>query len=317
MTLMMMRRVMCVLAVVLCCACGYTMAAAATTTVAAGQPKAVMAVFDTSVSRTAERLQNEQILRVECTTNRSAIKGKLNCASVGITSDTSIPGSSVSLEQQAKQQIRQETGEQGAELTPGGIQTSRVVGNVGRGGQHGPVGSENNSVGSGDHRESTTDTSNTSAQSTSAGISSVSPPVNDSPSPNATPETSKTSTASPNENTGNQQSPVEGSANAANTADNSTSADSNLTQQSPANGVVTGSPDSTETNTTTSPISVNTTTDAPTTTPSPVPNADINTNIASTVQNKANADSSISPVWMGTAAPLLIVVVVLFSATVY
>ncbi|ORC89767.1 uncharacterized protein TM35_000113010 [Trypanosoma theileri] len=42
--MMMMRRVMCVLAVLLCCACGYTMAAAATT---AGQPKAVMAEIGT------------------------------------------------------------------------------------------------------------------------------------------------------------------------------------------------------------------------------------------------------------------------------
>ncbi|ORC80674.1 uncharacterized protein TM35_000551430 [Trypanosoma theileri] len=59
-------------------------------------------------------------------------------------------------------------------------------------------------------------------------------------------------------------------------------------------------------------------TEAPTTTLSsvPVPNAEISNSIASTVQNKANADSSVSSVWMRTAAPLLIVAV-LFSATVY
>ncbi|ORC88750.1 uncharacterized protein TM35_000151810 [Trypanosoma theileri] len=59
----------------------------------------------------------------------------------------------------------------------------------------------------------------------------------------------------------------------------------------------------------------NTLTEAPTTTPSPslVPNADINT-IASTVQKKANADSSVSPVWV--RVPLLIVAL-LFSVTVY
>ncbi|ORC80900.1 uncharacterized protein TM35_001391020, partial [Trypanosoma theileri] len=51
-----------------------------------------------------------------------------------------------------------------------------------------------------------------------------------------------------------------------------------------------------------------------TSTPKAVP--EIN-NIASTMQNnKANVDSSVSPVWMRTAAPLLIVVV-LFSVTVY
>ncbi|ORC83820.1 uncharacterized protein TM35_000561180 [Trypanosoma theileri] len=75
--------------------------------------------------------------------------------------------------------------------------------------------------------------------------------------------------------------------------------------------------DSHETNSTTLPNTDNTTTEAPTTTPSPVPvpNADIN-NIASTAQKKANVDSSISPVWMRTAAPLLIVAVLVF-ATVY
>ncbi|ORC83648.1 uncharacterized protein TM35_000621220 [Trypanosoma theileri] len=71
-----------------------------------------------------------------------------------------------------------------------------------------------------------------------------------------------------------------------------------------------------ETNTTTPPSSENTTTEAPTETPSPVPNPEINT-IASTVQkNKGNVDSSLSPVWVRTAAPLLIVAM-LFSITVY
>ncbi|ORC84065.1 uncharacterized protein TM35_000501190 [Trypanosoma theileri] len=306
--MMMMSRVMCVLAVVLCCACGYTMAAAATA-VKAGQRKAVMAVFDTSVSRTAERLQNEQILRVECKTNLSAIKGKLNCTSVGITSDPSIPGTSVSLEQHAQQEHLQEKGVQGAELPEGGIQASGVVGNVGREGQHGPVGSENNSFGSGVHRESTTDTSNTSAQSTSAVISSVSPPANDSPSPNAPPENSRTSTASNNENTGNQQSPVEGSAEVISDPEGTSS----TTPPRPENTTT----ESQETNSTTQPSSESNVTDAATTTPSPapVPNSEIS-NIASTLKNKANGDSSVSPVWMRTAAPMLIVVV-LFSATLY
>ncbi|ORC83739.1 uncharacterized protein TM35_000581020 [Trypanosoma theileri] len=96
------------------------------------------------------------------------------------------------------------------------------------------------------------------------------------------------------------------------------SRDSNLTQQSTATDEVTAAPNSQETNTTTPPITENTTTEAPTTTPSPVaaPNPEIS-NIDSTVQkNKPIVDSSVSPVWMRTAAPLLIVVV-LFSATVY
>ncbi|ORC84075.1 uncharacterized protein TM35_000501290 [Trypanosoma theileri] len=101
-----------------------------------------------------------------------------------------------------------------------------------------------------------------------------------------------------------------------NTSDNSKPADSNATQQSSPVLDATAVPDSQETNTTTLPSTDNTTTEAPTTTPSPVPNAEIN-NIASTLQkNRPNVDSSISPVWMRTAAPLLIVAV-LFSATVY
>ncbi|ORC81742.1 uncharacterized protein TM35_001081030 [Trypanosoma theileri] len=100
-----------------------------------------------------------------------------------------------------------------------------------------------------------------------------------------------------------------------NTADNTTSGDNSSTQQSPANVDATAPSDSQETSTTTPPSTENTATEAPTTTPSPVPNAEINS-IASTVQkNKANADSSINPLWMHTPAPLMIVVV-LFSFTV-
>ncbi|ORC80120.1 uncharacterized protein TM35_001791000, partial [Trypanosoma theileri] len=99
--------------------------------------------------------------------------------------------------------------------------------------------------------------------------------------------------------------------------DNSAVGNSTLTQQpSPAPVNVTVAPDSQE-NTSTTPASIeNTTTEALSTTPSPVPNADINNNITSTLKNTANADSSVSPVWMRTAAPLLIVAL-LFSVTLY
>ncbi|ORC81282.1 uncharacterized protein TM35_001231020 [Trypanosoma theileri] len=110
----------------------------------------------------------------------------------------------------------------------------------------------------------------------------------------------------------------QGSSN--NTGDNTTTGDSNTTQEtSPAEASTTnatasqenGNADSTATNT-------NTTTEAPTTTPSPVPVTDPQiSSIAPTVlRNKASVDSSISPVWMRTAAPLLIVAV-LFSVTLY
>ncbi|ORC83763.1 uncharacterized protein TM35_000581260 [Trypanosoma theileri] len=96
--------------------------------------------------------------------------------------------------------------------------------------------------------------------------------------------------------------------------------DSNLTQQSTATDDVTAAPDAEETNPTTPTNPENTTTEASTTTPSPVPVPVTNpqiSSIASAVQKKANADSSsISPLWMRTAAPLLIVAV-LFSFTVY
>ncbi|ORC84091.1 uncharacterized protein TM35_000501450 [Trypanosoma theileri] len=110
-----------------------------------------------------------------------------------------------------------------------------------------------------------------------------------------TPEENK---GSPN-NTGNQSVPSDSTTNK---------------QPSPAS--TTAVSGSEETNsTTTPPSSENTTTETPNTTPSPSPNVEINT-IASTVKKNANADSSVSPVWMRTAAPLLIVVV-LFSATLY
>ncbi|ORC81588.1 uncharacterized protein TM35_001121050 [Trypanosoma theileri] len=112
-----------------------------------------------------------------------------------------------------------------------------------------------------------------------------------------------------------------------NTSDNCTPVNSTPNQQSPditnqSQGSNTSAPNSTsgadsqETNSTILASTTNTTTEAPTTTPSPVPNAEISSSIASSLQNKANGDSSVNPVWMRTAAPLLIVAV-LVSVTVY
>ncbi|ORC83158.1 uncharacterized protein TM35_000761030 [Trypanosoma theileri] len=100
--------------------------------------------------------------------------------------------------------------------------------------------------------------------------------------------------------------------------DNSAVGNSSLTQQSsPANVDETVAPDTEETIPTTPPSPENTNTEAPTLTPShvPSPKGEI-TSIASAVQKKANVDSSVSSVWMCTAAPLLIVAV-LVSATLY
>ncbi|ORC83747.1 uncharacterized protein TM35_000581100 [Trypanosoma theileri] len=126
----------------------------------------------------------------------------------------------------------------------------------------------------------------------------------------STAESSTTSPASTNESTGNSTS-------GADTANNSTPDNSNATQQSPATVLDATAADSEETNSTTPPSTENTTTEAPSTTLSPVLVTDPQIgNVVSTVQKKANVDSSISPVWMRTAAPLLIVAVFV-SATVY
>ncbi|ORC82032.1 uncharacterized protein TM35_001001040 [Trypanosoma theileri] len=102
-----------------------------------------------------------------------------------------------------------------------------------------------------------------------------------------------------------------------NPTDNSTPVNPNAAQQSPTEAGVTTNTTLQETNSTTLPSPENTVSEATTTTSIPsVPNAEINTNVGSTVQKKANVDSSVSPVWMRTAAPLLIVAV-MFSATLY
>ncbi|ORC83511.1 uncharacterized protein TM35_000671170 [Trypanosoma theileri] len=103
------------------------------------------------------------------------------------------------------------------------------------------------------------------------------------------------------------------------TGDKTTSSDYNTTEQSSAAAGTTGTESSqVNGNADITTTTTNTTTDAPTTTPSsvPVPNAEISSIDPIVQKNKANADSSFSPVWMRTAAPILIVAV-LFSATVY
>ncbi|ORC84087.1 uncharacterized protein TM35_000501410, partial [Trypanosoma theileri] len=102
-----------------------------------------------------------------------------------------------------------------------------------------------------------------------------------------------------------------------NTSDNSKPADSNATQQSSPVLDATAVPESQENNSTTLPSPENTTTEAPTTTTlPPVTDTQIST-IPPNMQMKGNTDSSsVSSVWMCTAAPLLMVAV-LFSATVY
>ncbi|ORC80951.1 uncharacterized protein TM35_001371020 [Trypanosoma theileri] len=107
-------------------------------------------------------------------------------------------------------------------------------------------------------------------------------PVNS--NPNQEPPAAESSTT--NENTANQQSPpaAEDATTPSAPQENSNSDSTTTTPSSPEN----------------------TTTEAPSTTPTPSTDAEIST-IAPTEQNSANADSSFSPVWIRTAAPLLIV----------
>ncbi|ORC83144.1 uncharacterized protein TM35_000771060, partial [Trypanosoma theileri] len=101
------------------------------------------------------------------------------------------------------------------------------------------------------------------------------------------------------------------------TESNSSPGSSNPTQQ-PSPAGTTSKSGSEETTSTTPPLPKNTVSEAPSITPSPVSISDseFSSSSAPTVHNKANVDSSISPVWMRTAAPLLIVAV-LVSVTVY
>ncbi|ORC80723.1 uncharacterized protein TM35_001491000, partial [Trypanosoma theileri] len=102
--------------------------------------------------------------------------------------------------------------------------------------------------------------------------------------------------------------PEENKGSSNNTGNQSAPSDPNPTHQ-PSPASTTAVSGSEETNsTTTPPSSENTTTEAanPTPSPAPVTNPQINNTITSTLQNKANGDSSISPVWMRTAVPHLI-----------
>ncbi|ORC83488.1 uncharacterized protein TM35_000681200 [Trypanosoma theileri] len=342
--MMMMRRVMCVLAVVLCCACGCAMAAAA---VASGSSsdgevahedldsswnagvkydELVKAAGDVSWGQLGTGMSEEGKKIEKYYKCKNATDHKVPDINCSIwkefrTEATSKPGSSVVPEQQAPQQMRQETGEQGADLTAGGIQANGVVGDVGREGANRRTEVSAESTPEGAVHSSTIDQQNNKGP--------LSDPAQDNGrNTGSLPDGSEAAgrTSSSQGATINDSSSIENQVTEGNTSttvnatlvvstDSPDSTNQSQVSDTTATNSISGA-DSHETNSTTAPSTENTTTEAPTTTPSPVPNAEIN-NIASTVQNKANVvDSSISPVWMGTAAPLLIVVV-LVSVAVY
>ncbi|ORC83797.1 uncharacterized protein TM35_000571250 [Trypanosoma theileri] len=303
--MMMMCRVMCVLAVVLCCACGYTMAGSAAnekTTNPYGENQGSHWEWDDFLKTQSTNNENmEKNLAEECPEN----EGDTNHDVEGIKC-------SEWLKSHRKEQVAN-LGQSSADRAEDHI--TRREGDIKQpGGAHSPGAAEmQNPVieGQGRERVGVTAEGVNARGSPKQEVESEGPVTADEAKGQNAERTltaerqGEVSNAAPQ---GDQGTPN-------NTSDNTAHGDGNPSNQSSAATSVTAAPDTKETNTTTPPSTENTTTEAPTTTPSPVPNTEINT-IASTVQKKANVDSSVSPVWMRTAAPLLIVVV-LFSATVY
>ncbi|ORC84072.1 uncharacterized protein TM35_000501260 [Trypanosoma theileri] len=307
MMMMMLRRVMCVLAVVLCCACGYTMAAAATATTA-GQPKTVMASGG-SVQEWSDFLGTAACNSTLSKSEKTA--GGVSCAnwtSHGFVKGVSERSSGSNSNSQVKGDAQEKKLEE--QKDPQELQNAASSLHVGK--QEGKLGNQSQGA-EVDARGSQSTVSDPAP--TFSGIPAVSGAqdgghthVEEEREPEPT-ESSKISH--------NVEVPQGDQVKPSNTADNTTAGNSNPNQPSPEAAGATAASDSQETISTTPSSPENNVSDAPTTTPStvPVPNPEIIT-IASALQNKANVDSSISPVWMRTAAPLLIVVV-LFSATVY
>ncbi|ORC84267.1 uncharacterized protein TM35_000471620 [Trypanosoma theileri] len=311
--MMMMRRVMCVLAVVLCCPCGYTMTAAAST---AGQLKAVMALDGIPGGDGAFEEYDPDIFR---NTHRGG--------SGSSSESRSLPATGIHPSNSQEQDIHSRPGvsEQRDERQevpvpaplPGPLEAP--VKGPAQPPSEGPH-VDQNVVKHGEKQPQITSSpvQEDGTQHVSAAVSSSvisAPQAERSTSTNGGGDSAEEHTETQQSNPPKEGNP--GSSN--NTGDNIVPGDNNTPQQSsPAPVNATATPDSQETNTTTPPISDNTTTEAPTTTtsPVPVPNAEISNTITSTPKNKANADSSISSVWMHTAAPLLIVAL-LFSFTVY
>ncbi|ORC82107.1 uncharacterized protein TM35_000981100 [Trypanosoma theileri] len=352
MMMMMMRRVMCVLAVVLCCACGYTMTATASN-VASLAPywrdysyhdytKPVVEVSCLADKAPLVRRSGESKWRActsvltehdcepykkKCTDSATAIfsnlydnpnltipdphvkgqgtlgQGKNENGEPGIRGvepaagqghqDTIRPQEVITEEKSTVHDSYVETSGIQQELTPvPATVPSPTKATEPRTTPEGkPESERTENPRSGEHSTEEVDTKQTNPQTQSENTTTSSKETN-------------TTIPSSTENTVSEESTA------------TPSRDSNLTQQSTATDDVTAAPNSPETNTTstTPPSSENTTTT--TTTLPPAPDTQVSSNITSTVQNKANVDSSVNPVWMRTAAPLLIVAV-LFSVTVY
>ncbi|ORC83168.1 uncharacterized protein TM35_000761130 [Trypanosoma theileri] len=321
--IMMMRRMMCVLAVVLCCACGYTMTAAACTTTSAGQPKAVMAILLDAPIATKDLLVN-------LTHENATLWRKRKEKRKQVQENEEL----VVKELEARKEVP--TNVIGPSLTavaPSQPPTGSVVGalHAGTGVSHPPSTVSSLTTSPGQLEVGIPEAASSKSKNENIGPKEVSNMDGNAASKDTSTEvnvTGNTLSASggteinreqpgvtENHRTATKTTTTTTSENTANVTDIN---ERNATEQPPTDAGVTTNTTSHESNTAPSAESNNTNTEAPntnTTTVSPAPNAVIS-NIASIMQKKANADSSVNPVWMRTAAPLLIVAV-LFSFTVY
>ncbi|ORC83927.1 uncharacterized protein TM35_000531110 [Trypanosoma theileri] len=307
--MMMKSRVMCVLAVVLCCACGYTMAAAAAgpmepsndvvtlpAVIIEEQPKK----FNTTGMFGWDDFLINASIKHMCKHNPNTIVDGVKCSARGFPEKSSNVANhdrgstSQNQEQGQRDTTKEQQGSNREEAAgslipnpPGGVTPPKdpVLVEKPQNGMDDSKGINPPSASEDERRKQETEAR----------------------------DGATTTQGQPPESTAATQSTEEASSNS---SDNTTPADSNLTQQSPEAAGATAISGSEETNSTTPPSPESNITDTPPTTPSPVPNAEINT-IASTVQkNKGNVDRSVSPVWMRTAAPLLIMAV-LVTTTMY
>ncbi|ORC84232.1 uncharacterized protein TM35_000471270 [Trypanosoma theileri] len=281
--MMMMRRVMCVLAVVLCCACGYTMTAAA-----AGETLELLSATPNMdefphIPRVTEPPvdKSKNVLTGEALLTGTVAK---NEAGEAVENQESLLG-------KVHEGVSLISGE---ERRPGEISTGAD-----------PSTSLQSSKGQQSTQEGTQQTQVSASQTRSKNVSGdVDSTQTESPGESAKPtdESNVNDSITAQQPSTAMESTVPSDVNSDN--ESTVPIDTTATTGSQENG----NADSTAT--------TNINSEAPTTTPSPLTDPPISSNIASTMQMKPNVDSSVSPVWMRTAAPLLIVIV-LFSVTMY
>ncbi|ORC84397.1 uncharacterized protein TM35_000451350 [Trypanosoma theileri] len=299
--MIMMRRVMCVLAVVLCCACGYTMADPPVSSAASANVREdvrsigwggwgdflATAGHDADCRDGSRKEYTSTGIKCSDWKTHGNLSGPPPAPQPSVTE--SPPGAPA--HQQSSEADDLQTGK------PPGASQDELAGDLQ---PNVPEGSRAQDGESAEIAKGTSMSTTERQEEELIAVKQNNDEASNNPANNSTPQESAAAPQSNNEgsNAGNSGSAADSQENTSTTLPSS----ENTTTEAPT--------------TTPSPSTENTTTEAPTTTTSPLPKPEINT-IASTVQKEANVDSSsIGPVWMRTAAPLLIVAV-LFSFTVY